>query len=67
MADTQGPVDFTVFNLPADSAGGVQVNLNICLITISTILLFTRLYVRAFMVKVLGLDDLLAAIAYVCF
>ncbi|KAI1874004.1 uncharacterized protein JN550_002583 [Neoarthrinium moseri] len=60
-----GPIEFTIFDLPADSKGSIQVNLNIALIVISSTLLFTRLYVRGFMVKVLGLDDLLAAIAYV--
>lgn len=66
MSDTTGPVDFTIFNLPPDSQGRTLVNFNIAFIVISTILLCTRLYVRGFMVKVLGLDDLLAAIAYVC-
>jgi hypothetical protein len=59
-------VDFSIFSLPVGSRGSIQVDLNISLIVISTTLLFIRLYVRGFMVKALGLDDLLATVAYVC-
>lgn len=63
-ANTTAWPNFGLYNLPPDSEGLVMVRLNIFLITFSTILLFGRLYVRAFMVKVLGLDDLLASISW---
>ncbi|KAK9424404.1 hypothetical protein SUNI508_13644 [Seiridium unicorne] len=64
MSNSTGPGDFSVFNLPPDSQGSTVVNFNIAFIVISTTLLCTRLYIRGFMVKVLGLDDYLAVIAY---
>ncbi|ETS81055.1 hypothetical protein PFICI_06057 [Pestalotiopsis fici W106-1] len=64
MSNSTAPPEFTVFDLPPDSRGSVLVNVNLALIVISSTLLFTRLYVRGFMVKALGLDDLLATIAY---
>ncbi|KAH8671377.1 hypothetical protein BX600DRAFT_510056 [Xylariales sp. PMI_506] len=63
--DTTDSIDFSIFNLPADSLGGRLLNLNIALIAISTTLVSTRLFVRAFMVKALGWDDLLALIAFI--
>ena len=65
MSNSTAPPEFTVFDLPPGSRGSVLVNVNIALIVITSTLLFTRLYVRGFMVKALGLDDLLATIAYV--
>ncbi|KAI0134263.1 hypothetical protein BJ170DRAFT_192555 [Xylariales sp. AK1849] len=65
MTDIMEPINFSILDLPADSKGRQMVNLNIAFITISTTLLFTRLYVRGFMIKVLGIDDLLASIAFV--
>lgn len=65
MDNSTAPPEFSVFDLPPGSKGGEIVNFNIAFIVISTTLLFTRLYVRGFMVKALGLDDLLASIAYV--
>lgn len=65
MVNSTAPPEFSVFDLPPGSKGGLIVNFNIVFIVISTTLLFTRLYVRGFMVKALGLDDLLASIAYV--
>ncbi|KAI4598793.1 hypothetical protein KJ359_002685 [Pestalotiopsis sp. 9143b] len=64
MVNSTAPPEFSVFDLPPGSKGGLIVNFNIAFIVISTTLLFTRLYVRVFMVKALGLDDLLASIAY---
>ncbi|KAK9782718.1 hypothetical protein AB5N19_09298 [Seiridium cardinale] len=64
MSNSTGPGGFSVFNLPPDSQGSTLVNFNIAFIVISTTLLCTRLYIRGFMVKVLGLDDYLAVIAY---
>jgi hypothetical protein len=60
------PPEISVFNLPPDSKGGILANVNIALIVISTVLLSLRLYARGCMVKSLGLDDLLAIVAYVC-
>lgn len=67
MSNTTGPVDFTVFNLPPDSDGAILVNLNIALIAISAVILSLRLYVRGFMIKSLGLDDLVSSLAFVGF
>ncbi|KAH7134480.1 hypothetical protein B0J13DRAFT_560515 [Dactylonectria estremocensis] len=47
-----------------DWAGGTQAKLNIALITISSCFLGIRLYVRGFMTKSLGLDDLVASLAF---
>lgn len=60
-----GPSNFD-FSKTTDYKGFVQRDLNACLIAFSTVFIGLRLYVRAFMTKGLGLDDLMSAIAYVC-
>ncbi|KAF3014696.1 hypothetical protein E8E14_005691 [Neopestalotiopsis sp. 37M] len=52
------------FSSTTDYRGYLVRNLNICLIIISTIIVFSRLYVRIFMTKGLGLDDVATAVAY---
>ncbi|ETS75639.1 hypothetical protein PFICI_12583 [Pestalotiopsis fici W106-1] len=52
------------FNSTTEYRGYLVRNLNICLIIISTLVVFSRLYVRLFMTKGLGLDDVATAIAY---
>ncbi|KAK2012672.1 hypothetical protein LZ32DRAFT_559369, partial [Colletotrichum eremochloae] len=47
-----------------DSAGHHIFNLNLALIIVSTILVSLRLFVRRFLVKALGLDDLIATVAW---
>ena len=47
-----------------DWAGGTQARLNTALIVISGCFLATRLYVRCFMTKSAGLDDLVACLAF---
>jgi hypothetical protein len=54
----------TKFNETPDWAGGIQANLNIALIVISTLLIIIRLYVRFFMTKSPGWDDLVAVFAW---
>jgi len=54
----------TDFSGTPDWHGGVEIQTNGCLIAFSTIFLGMRLYVRAFMTKVLGWDDLIACIAW---
>ncbi|KAH8900365.1 hypothetical protein GQ53DRAFT_127524 [Thozetella sp. PMI_491] len=54
------------FSTTTDWQGYKQRNLNIGLIVVSTLIVGARFYVRAFMTKVLGLDDLFAGIAYAC-
>jgi len=46
--------------------GFVQRDLNACLIAFSTVFIGLRIYVRKFMTKGLGLDDLMSVVAYVC-
>jgi len=48
-----------------DSAGHHIFELNLALIIVSTILIFLRLFVRGFLVKALGWDDLIATVAWV--
>ncbi|KAI4595727.1 hypothetical protein KJ359_006718 [Pestalotiopsis sp. 9143b] len=52
------------FTSTTDYRGYLVRNLNICLIIISTIFVFSRLYVRAFMTKGLGMDDVATTVAY---
>lgn len=52
------------FTTTTDYRGYLVRNLNICLIIISTIFVFSRLYVRAFMTKGLGMDDVATTVAY---
>lgn len=59
------PPTFGLGNLPDGSKGGAIFRLEIALIIISTFLMASRLYIRAFMIKALGLDDLLAMLAFV--
>jgi hypothetical protein len=66
MSNTTGAVEFTIFDLPKDSQGGLLVNLNLALISVSTVIISLRLYVRRFMINSLGLDDLISSMAYVC-
>ncbi|KAM5355046.1 hypothetical protein ACJ41O_001692 [Fusarium nematophilum] len=44
--------------------GHIIVNVNACLIGISTVIVFTRLYVRYFMIKAQGWDDRLVIFAF---
>ncbi|KAH7016581.1 uncharacterized protein B0I36DRAFT_369073 [Microdochium trichocladiopsis] len=46
-----------------DWAGGHQARLNIALVILSSLVVFTRLYTRFFMAKTPGWDDLLAVLA----
>ncbi|KAI1502901.1 hypothetical protein F5X99DRAFT_407707 [Biscogniauxia marginata] len=48
----------------ADYHGYTEINLNACLISLSTVIYGLRIYNRAFMTKTLGLDDGIATIAY---
>jgi len=48
-------------NTPGQNIG----RLNFCLILFSTAIIGLRMYVRRFMVKSVGLDDLLAVLAWV--
>lgn len=59
------PGDFD-FSATTDYKGFVQRDLNASLIAFSTVFVCLRLYVRAFMTKGLGLDDLMTVVAYVC-
>ncbi|KAK9418293.1 hypothetical protein SUNI508_08254 [Seiridium unicorne] len=52
------------FSTTTDYQGFAQRDLNICLIVFSTVFVATRLYVRAFMTKGLGLDDAATVVAY---
>ncbi|KAI1849664.1 hypothetical protein JX265_008000 [Neoarthrinium moseri] len=52
------------FSQTTDYQGFVLRDLNIWLIVFSTIIVFCRLYVRAFMTKGLGLDDLVTVVTY---
>ncbi|CAJ2507925.1 Uu.00g091110.m01.CDS01 [Anthostomella pinea] len=56
--------NFSWANLPPDSRGDELVSLNASLIAISTVILVTRLYARTFLLKSLGIDDLLATLTY---
>lgn len=56
--------EFDVTKTPGYN-GYVVRDLNAYLIAFSTVFLGARLYVRTFLTKALGLDDLMAAIAYV--
>ncbi|KAI0123770.1 hypothetical protein BJ170DRAFT_93968 [Xylariales sp. AK1849] len=55
------------FSQTTDYQGFRQRDLNICLIVFSTVFVFTRLYVRAFMTKKMGLDDSIIVVAYLLF
>ncbi|KAF7540942.1 hypothetical protein G7Z17_g12059 [Cylindrodendrum hubeiense] len=46
------------------SKGGMIRNLNIALMVITSVILISRVKVRAFMTKALGIDDALAVVAY---
>ncbi|KAJ9144980.1 Integral membrane protein [Pleurostoma richardsiae] len=59
------PRDFD-FSKTAGWKGYLQRDLNACLIAFSTVFVTLRLYVRAFMNKALGRDDLMTGIAYIC-
>ncbi|KAI8633916.1 hypothetical protein F5Y19DRAFT_489352 [Xylariaceae sp. FL1651] len=52
------------FHHTLDYHGDIEINLNACLITFSTIFYGCRIYSRAFMTKTLGLDDAIATAAY---
>ncbi|KAH8199407.1 hypothetical protein TruAng_006402 [Truncatella angustata] len=52
------------FSATTEYQGFAQRDLNICLIVFSTIFVCARLYVRAFMTKGLGLDDVMTVVAY---
>ncbi|KAH7118067.1 hypothetical protein B0J13DRAFT_200579 [Dactylonectria estremocensis] len=47
------------------SRGRIVFNLNVALIVITSVIVLARLYVRRFMTKALGLDDLLTIISFV--
>jgi hypothetical protein len=49
----------------AKSQGPVLVNLNVCLIILSSIVMVARLYARGFMTKALGVDDIVAVFGFV--
>lgn len=66
MSNMPEPPDFSLYDLPPGSQGYMIRDLNISLIAISTVLVASRLYVRGLMIKNLGMDDLLAVLAYVC-
>ena len=53
------------FSQTPEWRGGIETRLNACLIAFSTLFMGMRLYVRTFMTKALGWDDLIAGIAYV--
>lgn len=53
------------FQNTPDYHGYTEINLNAALIGLTTLFFATRIYVRAFMTKTLGLDDAFASIAYV--
>lgn len=53
------------FQNTPDYHGYTEINLNAALIGLTTLFFGTRIYVRAVMTKTLGLDDAVAAIAYV--
>ncbi|KAH8892642.1 hypothetical protein GQ53DRAFT_126809 [Thozetella sp. PMI_491] len=65
MSDTpeNGVSNFSLWHLPEGSKGPTIRDLNIAMVIMSSIVVFTRLYIRAFMIKALGWDDLLATIA----
>ncbi|KAM6523077.1 hypothetical protein FSOLCH5_003696 [Fusarium solani] len=48
----------------AKSQGPVLVNLNVCLIILSSIVMVARLYARGFMTKALGVDDIVAVFGF---
>lgn len=52
------------FSNTPDWHGGIELEINGSLIALSTVFLGMRLYVRAFMTKALGWDDLIAGIAW---
>lgn len=52
------------FSQTSNYQGFAQRDLNISLIVFSTLFVSARLYVRAFMTKSLGLDDLMTVAAY---
>ncbi|KAH7176224.1 hypothetical protein EDB81DRAFT_751610 [Dactylonectria macrodidyma] len=49
---------------PIESQGHAMRGLNIALILITTIIIILRLYIRGWMTKALGLDDLIATVAF---
>ncbi|KAI5927136.1 hypothetical protein F4810DRAFT_707087 [Camillea tinctor] len=53
------------FRATPDYHGRIEINLNACLISLSTVFYGLRVYNRAYMTKTLGLDDGIATIAYV--
>lgn len=64
MAATSSYPEGTQFWETPDYKGYLLRNLNASLIAISTLILATRLYVRIFMTKVPGLDDIIATVAW---
>jgi hypothetical protein len=54
-----------VSDFPQKSDGPILLGVEIPLIIISTIIIFTRTYIRARVSKAIGLDDYLALAAYV--
>lgn len=53
------------FQSSSDYRGWIEINLNACLIAISTLLVGARIYTRVFMTKNAGWDDWIAVVAYV--
>lgn len=46
--------------------GHIVFNINVALIVISSVIVLARLYVRRFMTKAFGLDDILTIVSFVC-
>jgi hypothetical protein len=57
-------IDTMDFQDTPDYHGYTEINLNAALIGLTTLFFGTRIYVRAFMTKTLGLDDAFASVAY---